>query len=169
MRDRDQLVSPYYVSGEVATGCSGLSRKASTLLLASNVVADLEAVDPVDALPGQTAAADELPLQRLDDPQPVPIAPVVVLVPPDPAGRLLATHRCRVEAHDLRVSEQSSHRVELNRRHLPKAEPKRRGRHGHNRQSSSETPCEDGYERWPTVQLRSLSRHSLTGRDALGD
>src|SRR5215218_5720070 len=112
--DGDQPVDVEDVAGVVAAGGRGLGGEAAALERPPEVVADLQLGHAVDLLGGQAAVADELPgrAQR-QQPQPKAVVAVQPLVPADPGQRLLAGLGMGVVAHDLGVTQQCGHVVQV--------------------------------------------------------
>jgi len=94
-----------------------------------DVVSHLDEGLSLDVLDRESAVPDESTVVGLDDPQTVAVLEVVPLVPGDPGSCLLARLRRGVVTHDLGVTKQCSHVVEVVEVvacHLAKAQSGRR-------------------------------------------
>ncbi|MDF2509618.1 MAG: hypothetical protein K0Q52_3477, partial [Microbacterium sp.] len=123
--DRDQFPRADVFAYKVAARRRRLGRDAVALPSRSDVVPHLEFADSVDFLPCQTAVSDKFARVRLDDPEPVAVFVVVPFVPCDPRSRLFAGLRLRVELHDLGITQQTRHLIEVRWRHRTETNSRR--------------------------------------------
>lgn len=89
MDDGHETFDPGYVSRKIKASLSSFLGVASPLEIRSHVVADFQLAAPIHCLPGQPAVAHKTAVVRFQNPQPVPVAGVVCLVPSDPSRSFL--------------------------------------------------------------------------------